>query len=162
MKKWGIVIIILGLIWALIAYNMSTTVGEGFREVHNIGLMEYRRNHIMLAGMTTIAGIILFSFGSVSGRSFSRPDVTLRPCPLCAERIQPAAVKCRFCGADVPKLDSTDTESKAAVKPAWSEIQRKNEKNDTSSEMLEPAVGGGAVFWTIVGFIIIIAFISML
>jgi len=25
----------------------------------------------------------------------------LRPCPICAEMIQPAAIKCRFCGSDV-------------------------------------------------------------
>lgn len=33
----------------------------------------------------------------------SMPAATgsLRPCPQCAELIQPAAVKCRFCGADV-------------------------------------------------------------
>ena len=26
----------------------------------------------------------------------------LRPCPYCAEQIQPAAIKCRFCGESVP------------------------------------------------------------
>lgn len=121
MKKAGIVIIILGVIWVLIAYNMPTTVGEGFREVHNIGLMEDRRNHIMLAGLTILVGVILFGFGSVSGRSFAHPRVTSRPCPVCAEEIQPAAVKCRFCGADVPKVDPTEMESKAATEhdPGW-------------------------------------------
>ncbi len=32
----------------------------------------------------------------------------LRACPLCAEMIQPAAVKCRFCGASVGKVSADD------------------------------------------------------
>lgn len=34
-------------------------------------------------------------------RIYSPPQSALRPCPVCAEMIQPAAKKCRFCGTDV-------------------------------------------------------------
>ncbi len=30
----------------------------------------------------------------------------MRPCPFCAEMIQPAAVKCRFCQSTVPALSA--------------------------------------------------------
>lgn len=32
-----------------------------------------------------------------------------RRCPFCAEPIQPAAVVCRFCGRDVPRMDDVGT-----------------------------------------------------
>jgi hypothetical protein len=33
-----------------------------------------------------------------------KPSVSgLKPCPFCAELIQPAALKCRFCNADLPE-----------------------------------------------------------
>lgn len=117
MKQLGVILVVLGLIGGGIAYSMPTTVPSRFGEVVNINLIESRRNHLMMAGLTTLVGVILYGFGSVSVRSHA----TLRPCPVCAEEIQPSAVTCRFCGADVPKVDPAELESKASAKkdPGW-------------------------------------------
>ena len=115
MKLIGVFLIVTGLVWAAIAYNMNTTVTTGGEtigsgafsvyveksEVHNLGLMETRRNHLMFAGLSIVVGVLMFGFGSLSSESGGG---NLRKCPVCAESIQPDAKKCRFCGSDLPEL----------------------------------------------------------
>jgi hypothetical protein len=40
-----------------------------------------------------------------SGAIQQRPESAERACPWCAELIKPAAVVCRFCGRDVPRME---------------------------------------------------------
>lgn len=115
MKSLGIVLTLAGLLWAVLAFNMNTTVTTDPRRigsgefaisvpsvtVNNIGLMEQRRNHLMLAGLTTLLGVLLIGFGSLSADRNEQNGV-LKPCPVCAEKIQQAALKCRFCGHELP------------------------------------------------------------
>ena len=105
MRSIGTMLIIAGLIWAAIAFNMPTTVEAGGERigsgafsvdiprmtVNNLGLMEQRRNHLMMSGVAIIAGIILFGFGSVSAVKLPKPDASTRTCPFCAEQIRPEA-----------------------------------------------------------------------
>lgn len=113
MKGLGIFLVIAGVIWALIAFNMDTTItteseryGSGeyafsvpSASVHNIGLMETRRNHLMFSGLTILAGVVLVGFGSLE--KSSGLNTKLKQCPFCAESIQPAALKCRFCNSEL-------------------------------------------------------------
>jgi|GEM_PF-5169828 hypothetical protein len=57
--------------------------------------------------LTPLAGLLLFIL-----------PPRRRPCPFCAESIQPSAVVCRFCGRDVPPSSgsaSLPTTTKAAL-----------------------------------------------
>lgn len=112
MKLFGAFFILVGLVWGMVAYNMETTVntadvGGAYsvyvpeKEVHNIGLMETRRNHLMFSGLSVVIGVLLFGFGSLSN---STGACNLKKCPLCAELIQPDAKKCRYCGGDIPEF----------------------------------------------------------
>ena len=99
MKVTGVVLLAVGLLWLVLAMGMSTTVTAGgkmvgsvwipTRSVHNIGLQDERRNQMMLGGLVTLAGVLLFGFGSVRagqeglvlGGSGKPPVLPDAPCP---------------------------------------------------------------------------------
>lgn len=63
MRSLGIFLTVVGILWLALALGMDTTVGVSTGRVYNIGLLEARRNHLMLGGLTTLIGIILTIFG---------------------------------------------------------------------------------------------------
>ena len=99
MRDIGIVVVIIGIVWAIYAFNLDTTVTTpGFSsgsihiasaEVHNIGLMENRRNHLMLAAFTTLVGIVLFGFGSLQPQPQAAPVEPADPTKRIAARGRP-------------------------------------------------------------------------
>lgn len=113
MRKLGILLTVVGLAWLAFAFQLRTTVftesqtiGIGpspYRtpsvEVSNIGLMENRRIHLMMAGLTVLVGVIFIGFGTVSATTKAHG---IKRCPFCAEQIQRGAIKCRHCNADIP------------------------------------------------------------
>ena len=115
MRNFGALLAIFGLIWGVVAFNMSTivetesrTIGSGeyavyipSLKVHNLDLSERRRTHLMISGFLAVVGTVLFGFGSVrnSGRSALGK---IRICPFCAESIKIEAIVCRFCSHELP------------------------------------------------------------
>jgi len=85
MQIVGIALIVIGLVWVLVAWNMNISVSAGGRSIGdyyipssrvvNVGLMDERRNQLMLGGLITLAGVILLGFGSLrtSGPAMSVP-----------------------------------------------------------------------------------------
>lgn len=141
MRAIGTILIVAGLIWAAIAFNMSTTVEAGGERigsgafsvdiprvtVNNLGLMEQRRNHLMMSAVAIIAGIVLFGFGSVSRTELPTTDEGHRVCPYCAEQIKSAAKVCRFCQRELPTLAAevaaADVAHQRALEQGASEAQ---------------------------------------
>ncbi len=130
MKSLGIVLIIIGSIWAIIAFNLDTSISTGFdlyglpSRVNNLGLMAERQNHLIFSGLTIITGILLFGFGTIAGNS-SEDNINKISCPFCAEKINLEAKLCRFCQKDLPIKED------AAVEDL---------KENTSSVTNEPAI----------------------
>lgn len=144
MKVLGAVLVAVGLVWALIAFNMSTEVTAGGErlgigaysietprvKVNNIGLMEQRRNHLMMASVTILAGIMLFGFGSIQRKGTETAEgIAFRVCPHCAEHVKPDAKVCRFCQRDIPSV----------VAEAENKLEQAKDRGASEAELRELA-----------------------
>lgn len=65
MKGIGIILLVAGLIGAVFALSMDTSVNTGYGSVNNIGLMAEKQNLLLFAGFAATVGAILFGFSSV-------------------------------------------------------------------------------------------------
>ena len=103
MKGFGTFILIVGVCWLVFALSMDVSVSTGLGRVKNLGLMADRQLHAIVGGMIALAGLIMLIFGGRSAApAASVPAVNdTRPCPLCAETIKRAAIKCKHCGAEI-------------------------------------------------------------
>lgn len=119
MKAIGGLLIGVGLAWLGSALMMETTVvvlsptyQVPMGRVNNLGLIERRRTHLMLASGTILVGTILMGFGSMR-REEAADDVDedLRACPHCAEPVRAEAVYCRHCKRDIPALAAEPTDA---------------------------------------------------
>lgn len=102
MKGFGTFAMIIGICWLVFALSMDVSVatGSGGR-VNNLGLMADRQVHTIVGGMITLAGLLMVLLGGKPVAVQGHVETDVRPCPLCAESIKNAAVKCKHCGADV-------------------------------------------------------------
>ncbi|MCH4196655.1 MAG: zinc ribbon domain-containing protein [Serratia liquefaciens] len=109
MRTIGFLLLAVGVIWLLIAFNMDTSVATGYGErVNNIGLIASKQNHMLIASVVSLGAILMVIFG----RESSNDVGTNVKCPYCAERIKSDAIKCKHCGSDVAEKIKAQDESK--------------------------------------------------
>ncbi|WP_439868870.1 hypothetical protein [Pseudomonas syringae] len=107
MRSFGIFVLIAGIACLIYAIGMDISVPTGLGRVNNLGLMSDRSNLTLTGGIITIAGLLMVIFGRKASQPAPQEAVDTRACPFCAESIKAAAVKCRFCGADVEAAEPT-------------------------------------------------------
>jgi hypothetical protein len=119
MRGWGGLVLVIGIVWVIAAacMDVSVSTGSGSR-VNNIGLIAQQQNHLMIGGMVALGGLLMTIFGARSSSPQVQAEVT-RPCPLCAEPIKYAAVKCKHCGADVEAVPTPPEPLYAVAKTGW-------------------------------------------
>jgi hypothetical protein len=69
MLTFGWVILVAGVIYTIIAFNLKATVTSTSAfsvgsEIYNTGLMDERRNHLSVAELIALSGVIFIGFGA--------------------------------------------------------------------------------------------------
>jgi len=136
MKGFGTFALIVGICWLVFALSMDVSVvtGAGGR-VNNLGLMADRQVHTIVGGMITLAGLLMVLLGGKAVSTSVTAEANTRLCPLCAELIKSAAIKCKHCGADVEAVKTPQ------LKAGWvaSTACRDKEERDRTAEAIAVA-----------------------
>lgn len=121
MQVTGAIVMLIGVIVCLYALSMDVTVTTEVQNVggvkipsqtvNNIGLMDDRRNTLIMGGLAEVIGIVLIGVGTLN-----RKPAGMKACPYCAEDIRGDAGVCRYCGHELVSDDSwTEVESEPSV-----------------------------------------------
>ena len=102
MRGFGIVVLLFGAFILIAGASMDVSVATGLGRVNNIGLMAKQQNLTIIGGLISLGGLLMVLLGgNIQGSVGDSVQSNSRPCPLCAETIKCAAVKCKHCGSDV-------------------------------------------------------------
>ncbi|EMM9642752.1 hypothetical protein NTP67_14250 [Providencia rettgeri] len=101
MKGFGIFLLIIGAIASIVSFNMDVSVASGLGgRINNIGLISDRQNYIIGSLFISFCGLLIILFGK---KSVKESDIV--NCPMCAEKINKNAIKCKHCGSSVGDLN---------------------------------------------------------
>lgn len=96
MRSWGWLVLVLGLVWLAVAFNMNVTVETGSiygpDRVINLDLLTKRQNHLMASGLVALVGALMAIFGvsadASEGPQNEEKDHKLSDQPPCDRDLQ--------------------------------------------------------------------------
>jgi len=151
MKGFGTFALIVGACWLIFALSMDVSVptGAGGR-VNNLGLMADRQIHTIVGGVIALAGLLMVLLGGKSSPAVAQVERDTRPCPMCAESIKTAAIKCKHCGADVNPAETPRLKNGWVASTACRDAEEQRRTRETIAgiglpvvSMIGLAVGAG-------------------
>ena len=116
MKGLGVLLVVLGCLGLLVTWSMDTTVETGGEQigygeysryvpksrVHNVGLLEERRNYLILSSVAVIAGIVLYGFGALAEAQAKAKEPPAGPhCPKCNGVLEGRPELCKYCRTEL-------------------------------------------------------------
>lgn len=105
MRSFGYLVLVVGMLCIVGALAMDVSVSSGAGRVNNIGLMAERQNFILIGGLMLLVGVIM-AIAAWRQKGANDDSDDSRACPVCAERIKCAAVKCKHCGSEVEGISN--------------------------------------------------------
>ena len=105
MRNFGYFVLVVGMLCIVGALAMDVSVSSGAGRVNNIGLMAERQNFILIGGLMLLVGVIMAVAGTRQKEVVDSSN-DCRACPICAETIKCAAVKCKHCGSEVASISN--------------------------------------------------------
>lgn len=124
MRNFGYFVLVVGMLCIVGALAMDVSVSSGAGRVNNIGLMANRQNLILIGGLMLLVGVIM----TIAGKRQKEADDSSsdsRACPICAETIKCAAVKCKHCGSEVASISN---ENGGDIRPILEPMDRETIK----------------------------------
>lgn len=119
MKKFGVILLIVGIIIVLFSISMDTTVATNFGgRVNNLGLMNAQQNYLILGCVLFLGGILSMIFGN--NQTVERDEIN---CPYCAEKILKQAKICKHCGKELEPGQETVSETALPKAPSGRPFQ---------------------------------------
>ena len=115
MRNFGYFVLVVGMFCIVGALAMDVSVSSGVGRVNNIGLMAERQNLILIGGLMLLVGVIMAVAGKRQAEMVASSNDG-RACPICAETIKCAAIKCKHCGSEVESI-SVSGDVRSAVEP---------------------------------------------
>ncbi len=107
MRNFGYFVLVVGMLCIAGALATDVSVSSGAGRVNNIGLMAERQNLILIGGLMLLVGVIMAIAGKRQMEAVGSSNDG-RTCPICAETIKCAAVKCKHCGSEVESIDNAN------------------------------------------------------
>ena len=175
MREFGYCLLVVGILWLIVAFNMETSVATSGSiylpsRVENIGLIARRENHMYVAGLLIVISTLLVIFGSNKHAVISPARAenaregaaerapTEKVCVACKSSIPHDATRCKYCTEKQPE--------RALEEPLATEVGLAPERADpgeaTEAADINPSDGVVALVGVLLICLVIFLFVAAL